>query len=90
MRGLERQMAERRADAEGGVLEPGDEQEEAEVEDLVLAVGTALDVAAQEQRDEVVTAGSRSALGDLPGQECVGESAAPRISPRLCHRRARR
>src|SRR4029077_11934786 len=70
-------MAERRADAEGGVLEPGDEQEEAEVEDLVLAVGAALDVAAQEQRDQVVTAGSRAALGDLPGEECIERVGGP-------------
>ena len=69
MRGLDREVTERRADAEGRVLEARDEQEEAEVEDLVLAVGPALDVAAQEQRDQVVAArvGARGRRSARPG-----------------------
>ena len=71
VRRLDGQVPERRADAEGGVLEPGDEQEEAEVADLVLAVGPALDVALQEQRDEVVAPGMGAAVRDLGVEERV-------------------
>ena len=71
MLGFDREVAKRRTDAEGRVLESRDEQEEAEVENLVLAVGPALDIAAQEQRDQVVAAGVGAAVDDLRGQEAV-------------------
>ena len=81
MRGLDREMAERRADPEGRVLEARDQQEETEVEDLVLAVGPALDLAA--------AAGARSgrhgpeSRGDrrpAPPGSRGAQSAAARIS----------
>ena len=69
MVGPQGEMAQRGPDAEGGVLQAGDEQEEAEVEDLVLAVGPVADAAADHQRDQVVArAAPRGGRSAPPGR----------------------